>query len=277
MNLNLLKTFVKLAEFGNFTKTAEHLNQPKSRVSRSISKLEEELGIQLVRRTTRQTSLTSAGSDYYQRIALLISQIDEETKAISDSSQALSGLLRITAPEDMAQTIVSRLVSQFSEKHPKIKIECIVTNQFLDLTKENIDLAFRAGKLTDSNLIQRKLHQVELITIASKAYLQKYGTPQLENELSKHRVMSFKGMSSYKNSFITTDSFAMLLNMTLLGNGIAIVPDFICKGYLDSGELIKLFPLKKNQSSSVHIVYPPSRNIPLKTKKFIKLATSISW
>ncbi|MFT6603915.1 MAG: DNA-binding transcriptional LysR family regulator, partial [Bacteriovoracaceae bacterium] len=89
MNLNLLKTFVKLAEFGSFTKAAEHLNQPKSRVSRSISRLEEELGIQLVRRTTRQTSLTSAGSDYYERIALLISQIDEETKAIADSSQAL--------------------------------------------------------------------------------------------------------------------------------------------------------------------------------------------
>jgi DNA-binding transcriptional LysR family regulator len=177
----------------------------------------------------------------------------------------------------MAQTIVSRLVTEFSSKHPRIKIECIVTNQYLDLTKENIDLAFRAGKLSDSNLIQRKLHEVELISVASKSYLQKYGTPQLENDLDKHKIMSFKGIDSFPNPTITTDSFAMLLNMTLLGKGIATIPDFICKEYLDSGELVKIFPFKKGNTSSIHIVYPPSRNIPLKTKKFIKLATSMNW
>jgi len=283
MNLNLLKTFSKVAELGSFTKASKVLNQPKSRVSRAISRLEAEVGVQLLRRTTRQTSLTSSGQDFFKKIHPLLIELNTEVDRISSLENEISGILRITAPEDMGQTIVAEVITVYTNLYPKVQVQAIITNEFLDLTKENIDVAFRAGKLADSNLMQRKLRDVCLIMIASKSYLQTYGKPIKISDLEKHKFLSFKNSDRFvisnklvKNDIIKpvlrSDSFSMLLNMALNDMGITICPDYYCNSYLEKGDLVRVLPNWVGQKSGIHLVYPPSKNQSLKIKKFIEVA-----
>ncbi|WP_127716851.1 LysR family transcriptional regulator [Halobacteriovorax sp. HLS] len=284
-NLNLLKIFCKVSELGSFTKAAKALNMPKSRVSRAIASLELELGTQLIRRTTRQTSLTSAGEEFFISISPLLIRLDQEIQHISEATNEIKGVIRITAPEDMSQTILSDMISKYIEAYPKVEIQSIITNQYLDLAKENIDLALRVGTLKDSNLIQNKLTDVGLILVASNKYLKKYGCPNSLSELEGHRFLSFRDIHTIANSefmldsfktVITSDSFSMLLRLALDGQGISILPDYYCKSYLESGMLTHILPKWKGKKSPVHIVYSPTKNLPQKVRKFIEIAKEIS-
>jgi DNA-binding transcriptional LysR family regulator len=283
MDLNLITTFTKVAEFGSFTKAAKNLNQPKSRVSRAIARLEEHLGVQLVRRTTRQTALTTAGREFYQRTHLLMQQLNEEVDQAANASTELAGKLRITAPEDLASTILPSIISNYTLAHPKVVIESVITNDVLNLTKENIDLAFRAGKLKSSNLMQRKIQDVRFVIVATPEYLQRYGKPKVLADLNNHRCLFFRnfGIADYlqgkkvkleiEPSF-RSDSLNMLVSLALEHNGITMVPNFLCKKYLNSGELIQLFGQMDTKKGSIHIVYPPAKKMPAKTRAFIDLS-----
>lgn len=284
-NLHLLNIFCKVAELGSFTKAAKALNSPKSRVSRSISTLEEELGVQLIRRTTRQINLTTSGEDFFTKVSPLINKINSEIDSIKGSKDEMSGVIKITAPEDMAQTILSDIISRYVRKYPNMEVQSVITNDFLDLGKEKIDLALRVGKLEDSNLIQSKLTEVTLVLIATKTYLAKFGTPKEFSDLSDHRFLSFKKLNpeflNFNKGFkiktvATSDSFSMLLNLALNNEGISILPDYYCKKYLESGELVRVLTKWKGRKSTVHMVYSPTKSLPLKVREFINIAKEIS-
>lgn len=281
INYNLLITFYNVIQTGSFTKAAKALKQPKSRVSRAISRLENELGVELIRRTTRITSATSIGKKFFQKISPLLKGIDEELIKVSNYQKEMSGTIRITAPQDIAQTLVAKIISNFNNKYPNIEIQSIITNDILDLTKENIDIAFRAGKLQDSNLIQKKLMHANFIFVASKNYLEKYGYPSRLTDLIKFKYLSFKNMekSWFKNKlnvkpFLQSDSIPMLLNMVRYAEGITILPDYFCKDYLETGELIRLFPNWKSPTENIHILYHQSKNSSNAVRKFIENASN---
>lgn len=277
MNLNLIKTFNRVAKLGSFTKAAKSLNQPKSRVSRAISSLEEELGVQLIRRTTRQTNLTTAGKNFYNRTNFLIEQLEEEINLLTDSQEQITGKIRITAPDDVGQTILAKAIEAFSSQYPLVSIETIITNDYLDLSKDNIDLAFRAGKLTDSGLIQRKVIDAKLIMIASKKYLQEYGKPSLIQDLEKHKLIlfPFKNLKLNLRPSVWCDSFPVLMRMCLDNSGITILPDFYCKPYLDKGEIVQVLPEWNPKKSSIHLVYIKDKNMPKRTRAFIETVLEI--
>jgi len=285
MDYNLLKVFTKVAELGSFTQAAKVLNQPKSRVSRAIARLEDELGIQLIRRTTRKTSLTSIGLEFYQNVLPLMVGLNDELIRVSNFQEEMSGVIRITAPGDLAQTLVADVVSDYSSKFPKVEIQTIVTNEFLDLTKENIDLCIRAGKLADSSLIQKKLFDVSFIVVCSKTYQDNYGAVTTIDDLKKHKFLSFKGMekeyfsTKSKNSSsitptIVSDSISMLLSMVLNNNGISILPDYFCKSHIQAGTLVQLLSTLKTKKENVHLLYTPSAKSSLKVKRFIETVSS---
>lgn len=276
MDYNLLKTFAKVSELGSFTQAAAVLKQPKSRVSRAISALENEIGVQLIRRTTRKVTLTTAGVDFYKSIGPLLSKLDKEITNISNQQDEMSGLIRITAPEDLGQTMVAQAVSLFNEKYPKVEIQTIITNHVLDLAKENIDISFRAGPMADSNLIQRKILKVNFVIIAAPKYLDAHGCPSKIEDLVDHRFLSFKGFEkgyfdTKLSPTIQADSTSMLLKMVLNGNGIAILPDCFCDPYLASGELVRVIPGWKSPTDHIHLLTPPTDNQSRKVKCFIDM------
>jgi len=282
MDYNLLKTFSKVAELGSFTKAAKVLNQPKSRVSRAIARLENELNIQLIRRTTRKTSLTNSGQELYQNIYPLLLGINNELVKVSDQQQEMSGVIRLTGAQDMGQTLLPQIISAFNIKHPNVQFEILITNEFLDLTKENIDIAFRAGKMQDSGLIQKKIISAHFNIFCSQKYLEKYGRPSTPKDLMNHKFLSFKELEKelfHKDiqikPFVTSDSIPMLISMALNHEGITILPDFSCKEYLDAKTLVKIIPSWQGKTGGIHILYPPSKNISQKVKAFIKIANDL--
>ena len=282
MDYNLLKTFSKVSELGSFTKAAKVLNQPKSRVSRAIAKLENELGVELVRRTTRKTSLTSLGQEFYEKITPHLNEISNELIRVSDKQDEMVGTIRITTSDSFAQNTLAPVISKYNLKYPKVKFEMIITNDYVDLVKENIDLAFRAGKLKDSSLLQKKFIATSFLLVCSKKYIDKYSVPTCLAEIQKHKYLSFKPLESLftdkgiiLNSSVTTDSLPMLLKMALNGDGVTVLPDFLCEKYIMSKELVRVIPTWKSKSENIHIVYPPTKNLPKRVKEFIEVAKSM--
>lgn len=282
IDYSLLKTFTKVAELGSFTKAARVLNQPKSRVSRAIARLENDLEIQLIRRTTRKTILTSSGQEFFQNVSPLLNSINNEIINISNQQQEMSGTIRITTSQVIGQTLLTKVISVFNSKFPNIQFEVIVTNEFLDLTTENIDIAFRAGKLLDSTLIQKKFISTNFIIICTRSYLDRFGTPTSLEDLQNHKFLSFKGIEQdlFNKSIkirpiVKTDSMPMLLNMVLNNDGIATLPSFFCREYLEDDQLIQLIPAWKSKTEHLHILYPPSKNISHKVKVFVEIAISL--
>ena len=282
MDLNLLKTFSKVSELGSFTKAAASLKQPKSRVSRAISRLEEEVGVELIRRTTRQIALTTQGREFYLKIREQILKLEQEVELINEAKKEISGVLRITAPEDLGQSVLLDIIAKYNDLYPNVEVQTILTGDFLDLTKDNIDLAFRVGKLEDSTLIQRSFKDVHFIAIASREYVQRFGIPSSLEDLQEHKLLTFRDFdfnSLEKKSSktvnlkyqINTSSIPMLLSMALNGNGITIVPSFYCEEHVRVGKLIHVFPNWKGPKHTIKVLYTPTSNLSKRTRAFLDL------
>lgn len=282
MDYNLLKTFIKVSELGSFTRAAAVLNQPKSRVSRAISRLETELGVELIRRTTRSSTLTAMGEELYKKVTPHLNAISEELVAISNKHDEVEGSIKITASDSFAQTFLVRIISEYNKKYPKVKFEMVITNDLVDLIKENIDIAFRGGRLEDSTLIQKKLVPTKFILVCSSDYARRYSLPISLSDIKDHKYLSFKPMERVlKNegvefdSVLKTSSLPVLLQMARNGDGITTLPSFLCHGDLTRGKLVRVLPSWSSKGDHIHILYPPTKNQSKKVKEFIKISKLI--
>ena len=285
IDLNLLKSFNKVAKLGSYTKAALILNQPKSRVSRAISRLEDELSVQLIRRTTRAISLTEEGKILYHSTKELLHQLDQSISTTTLSSQEVKGILTISAPEDFAHAAFGTIITEFSELYPDIQLKIQLTNSLIDLTKDDIDLAIRIGKLKDSSLKQRKIGEVEMVPIASPDYLRRYGFPKNKEDLKNHKVLSFYNENRphivnetfggiKTNPFILCNSFPMLKILALQCKGIALLPNFLCQKEIINKKLVHVLPDWKQRRVPIQIVYPQTSIPSAKIRVFIDYLAS---
>ncbi len=280
MNYNLLKVFIKVAEFGSFTKAAHQLKQPKSRVSRSILRLEEELNTELIKRSTRSISLTEAGKNLYQDTHLLMEQLDKKIDSFSDESDLVSGTISISAPISFGENILPQLICEFNKIYPQINFRVMLSDTYVDLAANDIDLALRAGKIKDSSLKQKKLADTQLILVASPDYLKLKGEPKSWEDIKDHTILSFNNENKQDplseiyqqygfSPFMRANSFPMLKQLALAGTGIVIIPSTNCNKELKNGTLKKVLPKWWQEKNPLHVVFSPSKNLPLKTRAFI--------
>src|SRR4051812_35490738 len=150
IDLNRVRTFVRVVEDGSFPAAARRLGLPKSSVSRSVTALEEELGVRLLQRTTRSLHLTDAGRAYFTRVREALAGVDEATADVAEMGSVPRGTVRMTAPIDGGELPLAELVAEFVQRHPAIHVDLIMTARRVDLIDEGIDLALRAGPLEDS-------------------------------------------------------------------------------------------------------------------------------
>ncbi|MCO4793486.1 MAG: LysR family transcriptional regulator [Bacteriovoracaceae bacterium] len=280
MNLNLLKTFIKVAELGSFTKAAKLLNQPKSRVSRTITRLEEDLRVELIKRSTRSISLTEAGLNLFQETRCLIADLESKIETITSEGEDITGVLSIAAPIDIGESFLSPLLNEFKQVHPNISFRIFLSDSYTDLTAYNIDVAIRVGNLKDSSLIQKKLVSSQLILAASSDYLHKMGTPKSLKDLKNHNVISFFNENQtdplseiYKKYSVEpvyrVNSFPLIKDLISESSGIGIIPNTICKREFSSGKFIHILKQWAHEKSTIQLVYPPTKNIPPKTRAFV--------
>ncbi len=273
MDLNRITVFARVVEAGSFTAAAAALGVRKSSVSRSVAALEADLGIRLLQRTTRRLSLTDAGRAYYDRARDALAGLEEAQHAVSSLGAQPRGLVRVTAPVDLASDLAA-VTSAFARAYPEVRVEVSLTARFVDLVKEGLDLAVRAGPLTDSSLLSRKLGEADLGLFASPAYLDVAGRPRRLADLTRHECVLYRSGSGaatwrltgprgeeevFVQGRVDTDELAFVRAMVLAGFGIALAPTPLLRPLVEAGELERVLPRFARRSAPVHILWPSRR------------------
>ncbi len=263
-HLELLPVFVEVVRQGSFTAAAAQLGLPKSTVSRRVSRLERELGAELLSRTTRTLHLTEAGADLYERAAPALDRLEDATRALSDRQRTPRGTLRLTAPVDIGHELVASVVASFVARYPAVHVDVVLTNRIVDLVRESFDVALRAGRVSDSAaLVARRVGQTELGLFASADYLAR-GTPERPEDLAAHDCVLFRaqgGAARWKlvgpegeiavdvRGPINADDFTFVRASVRAGAGIAFIP------IIGAPDLVRVLPAYSRAAEPVSIVY----------------------
>ncbi|MFW9735470.1 LysR family transcriptional regulator [Vibrio parahaemolyticus] len=277
--------FYHLVEQGSFSSAARHMELTKSVVSKRIAKLEQELGVQLLYRTTRTLTLTEAGQSFFVHAKAVYHAVATAEESIVGLGKNLSGNIKITVPTISGELILPGVISEFNDKYPDINIDMELDNRFVDIVNERFDLAIRTGMLPDSSLIARKLVDANWVVCASPKYLAKHGIPKQPSELTKHNclVYSYQETGAREWAFkagdkmyqvtvdgnLCTNNSSALRNVALLGQGVIYVPRVLVYEDLKQGSLIQLFKEETAKCLGIYAVYPYTRQQPEKIKIFI--------
>ncbi|HWP07726.1 MAG TPA: LysR family transcriptional regulator [Polyangiaceae bacterium] len=283
MDLNRAATFMKVVEEGGFTAAARALELPKSSVSRSVSLFEEELGVLLLRRSTRRVELTEAGRLFYERASHALAGLEDAQAAVADLQGSLKGTVRVTAPSDAGVWILGPLVARFVEEHPGVHVDVLLSSRVVDLVAEGVDFALRAAQITDTNLVARRLAPRDSALYASPRYLAKRGTPSRPAELSAHDCVIFRGdrgraqwlLSGPRGDEvvevrgrITADDFVFVHQAVVCGLGVGMMPSFLAAPSVARGELVEVLPSYRGFRGTWHLVYPSARYLPRRAVAF---------
>ncbi len=280
MNLDLTRVFVKVVQSGSFSKAAAILRLPKSTVSKAVAKLEREAGVQLLVRTTRSLALTLEGRGFYDTCAQAI-QIVEDAQKMIQGRDRLSGLLRITAPEDLGAYVVAPAIAKLAIQYPQLSFEVYCTDDLVNLVQEHFDLAVRIGPITESSFKIRRAGEIQLIAVASPLYLKSKPKVKHPRDLEAMDCLGFNDAVFKKWAFrseretvhvpvktrIYSNLMSSLVKMALAHAGVAWVPRFICQGELASGQLLRILPEWQGVEMPVSVISPLSsaNSVRLKT------------
>lgn len=269
-----LEAYVAVIDYQGFGKAGDRLGMAKSMVSRRVSELESRLGVQLLQRTTRRQSMTDAGREFYQRATQLLADLNEAEQFVADSHARLSGRIRLAMPLGFGIRQLAEPISRFLAEHPEIQMDIDLNDRQVDLIEENIDLAIRIGDLEDSTLIARKLASVQLVTCASRDYLERHGEPGHPAELNEHEVLVYsnapvgwqwsfrangKAVNTRLKHRINVNSGEFLALLAARGLALVSAPLPLLQDYIDSGELLPVLQDFERPVIGVYAVYPPGR------------------
>lgn len=289
MDFNEVAIFIKVIQKGSFTGAAVALDMPKSTVSTKISSLEKRLGATLIKRSTRKLQLTEVGEKYYQRVIKGLDEIMAAENTVKSEITEPQGTFRITAPVDLGNSILPQLVVPFLKKYPKVQIEFLLTDRYVDFLEDEIDLAIRAGVLKDSSLIAKKIGEVAFKLFASPQYIRENSEPKALKDLEKHICILTSTISStewklqnLKRSTTVTlpkkivvNNFNLAQNLAKEGAGITLLPSYQCVPDVKAGRLVPILDDWRSNFNPIHFVYPEQRYVQPATKAFIEIAKSV--
>lgn len=251
--------FVAVVESGSFSRAAEQLGQANSAVSRAVKKLESKLGVSLLNRTTRQLSLTEEGERYFRRVQIVLQEMAAAENELLESRTTPRGLLRVDAATPVILHFLMPLIRPFRERYPEMSLTLVSSETFINLIERKVDVAIRAGTLTDSSLRARPLFNSYRKIIASPDYLARHGTPQSVAELKNHQCLGFSEPVSLNTwpvswcdgqlleieSEISSNSGETIKQLCLAGNGIACLSDYMVDKEIAEGAFVELLADKR--------------------------------
>lgn len=280
--------FYQLIKQGSFSKAAEQIGLTKSVISKRITRLEQELGVQLLYRTTRKLTLTEAGEIFYRHAREIHHSVVNAEDELQGLGESLSGNIKITVPTISGELILPQAIAEFSEKYPDINVQMDLDNRFVDILAEGYDLAIRTGVLPDSSFIARRLVDVNWIICGAPGYFSKNPPPDSCQDLSKHNCLGysyqetgafewlFKGEKDGEtytvnvNGNFCTNNASALKRAALLGQGLVYVPKVLVFDELKSGQLVEVLPDQVGKKLGIFAVYPYTKHLPTKTRLFIE-------
>ncbi len=289
MEISVLRIFIEVMRQGSFAAVARERNIDPSSVSRSISGLEQELGVRLFQRTTRKLSPTEVGIIYFNRIEPLIEEMQRAVELITEVSGQPKGTLKVTASVSFGLKCIVPLLAEFGMLYPELSVDLLLTDSRVDLLTERVDLAIRLGQLRDSTLIAQKLMSTRYLVCASPGYLKQWGQLNQPEEITQHNCLLFP-FAGFRSRWIFKDSQGEISEIpvsgrniisnaiglqqcAIAGMGLALLPHWLVNEDLEAGKLIKVLPnydvTATDFDTLAWLVYPSRTYVPLKVKVFI--------
>jgi len=287
-SLDDLAVFVAVAETAGISAAAARLEIPKSSVSRALARLEAAVGAQLVYRTTRRLSLSSAGAALLARTAPLVSALGETVSTLPDRGEAPAGRLRVTCTIDFGAAVLADVATRFTARYPAVEVEVHLTNAVVDLVRHGFDLAVRFSpkrRLRDSALVAQRIGTLETNLVASPKYLAPRAPPRSPRDLAEHDWVTYTGGESIvleapkargerrfdARGRIKCDDMFFARAALRAGAGIGILPSFLAHEDIASGALVQVLPRWSVVSGLIWLVHPAGRAPPPKVTAFREL------
>ena len=292
-DLNSLALFAKVVEAGSFSEAARRLKTPISTVSRRIAELEDQLGVRLLERSTRNLRLTELGAEVLEH-ARRSAELNEAVESIvSNRLSDVSGTLKLSAPPSVSDTLLTPLVTAFQASYPNVRVQILVTERLVDLIAEGVDLAFRLGALKDSCLVARRVLTYRHQLVASPSYLKACKPPKAPQDLLDHRLLTFShwkpenswtfvhknGMDKETLTFqphISMNDYTGLAPALAAGAGIGELPPVVQPGLIREGRLVEVMPDWRFRTYDLSLVQVGNRHITKPCRLFKDLAVQMA-
>ncbi|MDH4442365.1 MAG: LysR family transcriptional regulator [Rhizobium sp.] len=283
--LTRIRAFIDVVEAEGFSAAARKTGRSKALLSKYVRELEDELGALLLNRTTRQFSMTEAGHTYYRTAADILKEIDNLADLVRENNADLKGKLKVTLPRTFIDAEIGQSLIDFAVENPELTLEIVAEDRFVDLIEEGFDLGIRITKLDDSGMIARKLSDFRVYACATPAFIESHGPLVHPSELSRVPFLIDTNTRSHNSiRFVDGDGGAISVSVSgpievnspqatlraaRAGLGIAMIPDFIARPYIASGELVSLFDDFIPRDRGIYAVYPHRRYLPAKVRAFV--------
>jgi len=279
-----LRTFVEVADAGGVSHAARRLGVAKSIVSRRLLRLEAEMGVQLLARTTRGAALTEAGTTFRDYAARIAGEIDAAKETILPDGD-LRGRLRVAAPLTFGPTHFAPVLAEMARRHPELHIHTCYTDRFVDLVAEGYDCAIRVGYLQDSGLIAKRIGPIHGKLVASPDYIRRHGAPETPDEIGGHEALmqgtegwhfldGDKTITTRPHGRFKADNGTALVAAAVAGLGIAYLPDDITHAHVASGALVAIMTRYPPPPAGAYVLRPagqhPARKIRVLTELLIE-------
>lgn len=285
MDIEALRTFVAVADTGGISPAARRLGLPKSIVSRRIGRLEQELGVELLARSTRGAAVTDEGALFRDYAARACAEFDLAKDAVRPTGD-LCGRLRVAVPLTFGHAHFAPVLAHMAQLHPHLRIEACYTDRIVDLVAEGFDCGIRVGYLEDSNLVARRIGPLFGICVASPAYIEANGAPDAPDDIMTHEAL-MQGTEAWQfidgDRIVTVrptgrfkaDSGAALVDAAVAGLGIARVPTGLVAGHIAAGTLVPVLSDFPQPPAGLFVVRPPGQFPPRKIRVLTDML--IAW
>lgn len=282
------RAFVKVVECGSFARAAEHLHLARSAVSRRVSELEAHLGANLIRRSTRNLSVTETGEAFFERARQLLQEFDELESETVSGHRGTSGHIRLAAPLSFTMHHLQPVLAQFRERFPEVTLEINLGDRRVDLVGESFDFALRIGAEIEPSLVAKRLCTIRHAVAASPAYVQRHGCPARPQDLASHAILGYANLRKPNiwtfrsdggeslvdvrvSPTVLCDNGELLLTCARRGEGIVCEPTFLLQEDIASGRLVQLLPQWHWPPMHAYLVYPAHRRVPARVRLLMDL------
>jgi DNA-binding transcriptional LysR family regulator len=279
-----MQTFVRVVDHGGISAAAARLGIAKSAVSRRLQELENRLGAQLLRRTTRRVTLTDAGREFYEHSQRILEELEEAELSLQSGQQALGGRLKVNAPLSIGVRHLMPVIELLQAQHPQLVFDIDLDDREIDLIQEGVDVLLRVGRLEDSSLVARRLCPVHIVYSASPEYLSRRGEPKRPADLLGHEGIGYNLLPQSQQWWfetgegreqhlphirLSTNNGEMILSAAEAGLGIVQLPTFICHQALREGRLRPILGELRQPPLHLYAIYSSRRHVPQRVRAMI--------